>query len=286
MIARAKRGRKTLVFGELKQAVHSTEGEPSIPENYWYFSTHANCFYDCRYCYLAGARSVWFSPAIRIHVNLAEILTQVARVAKAERKRTSFYLGRLQDALALDPLTGYSSVLVPFFAQHRLARQIMLTKSTAVDNLLRLEHRGHTTLCWSLIPPGIAAPLEANVPCIESRILAMKRCAKAGYPVRARVQPVFPRKQWRKEYVKFIERLVSEIPLDRLGIGGVYTNGRVKYLARRRMADLYDVFRGRCRGNSDEDLYSRSWCEKHHGDLVAAAVRIRPDLEIGACHLI
>ncbi|MBN2308442.1 MAG: hypothetical protein JXR94_05690 [Candidatus Hydrogenedentes bacterium] len=285
VMGRLERGKRTLVFDELTKAVHSTRGEPSIPEDYWCFSTHANCFYGCRYCYLAGARSVWFSPAIRVHVNLPEILAQVASVANREGKPTSFYLGRLQDALALDPLIGYSTVLVPFFARHRLARQIMLTKAAQVDNLLGLAHKRHTTLCWSLIPPEIAASLETNVPSVESRIDAMKRCAEAGYRVRARVQPVFPRPEWRKSYVSFVERLVSEVPINRLGIGGVYTNGRVKYLAKRRTADLYDAFRGRCRGNSDGDLYFLSWCERHYGDLVEAATRIRPDLEVGPCHL-
>ncbi len=37
--------------------------------------------------------------------------------------------GKLQDSLALDPLTAYSTVLVPFFAEHPWARLTLLTKS-------------------------------------------------------------------------------------------------------------------------------------------------------------
>ena len=288
VMARLAWGKRTLVFDVLPNAVRSTRGEPSIPEDYWYFSPHANCFYGCRYCYLSGARTVWFSPAIRIHVNLPEILGQVAAVAEREGKPTSFYVGRLQDALALDPLTGFSTVQVPFFAEHPLASQILLTKATSVERFLEQAdvHAGQTTLCWSLIPPKVAALLEANVPSVEARIAAMKRCVEAGYPVRARVQPIFPREEWRPLYVAFVERLASELPLNRMGFGGVYTNGRVNYLAKRKLPDLCDAFRGKRRGNSDDDLYMRSWCERYYGDLVDAVMRIRPELEIGACHLL
>jgi DNA repair photolyase len=270
----------------LQNAVRSTEGEPSIPENYWYFSTHSNCFYGCRYCYLSGAKSIWFSPAVRVHVNLGEILEQVHGVAMGQRKQTSFYIGRLQDALNLDPLIGYSTALVPFFAQHRYARLIMLSKAAAIENLLRLDHKGRTTLCWSLIPPRIAERLETNVPDVESRIRAMKRCAEAGYPIRARIQPVFPRDEWRKEYEEFVENLVAELPLERVGFGGVYTNGRVNYIAQRQIPELYSAFKCRHKGNQDGDLYTREWCMKYYGDLAEAALRARPNIEIGACHLL
>ena len=42
---------------------------------------------------------------------------------------TAFYLGKLQDGLALDPPTGYSRHIIPFFADHPTARLTLLTKS-------------------------------------------------------------------------------------------------------------------------------------------------------------
>ena len=286
VIGRREKGKRTLVLGELKSAVRCREGEPGIREEYWFFSTHANCHYGCRYCYVGAARTVWFSPAIRIHVNLEEIIQQIDEAAFAQGDVTGFYQGRLQDALALDPLTGYSKVLVPFFSKHRFARQILLTKSTSVDNLLHLNHGGKTILCWSLIPPDIAQLLECDVPSVESRIHAMKRCAEKGYPVRARIQPVFPKKEWRRAYAEFVKYLVSEVRLDRLAFGGVYTNGRVRYLTKRLLPEYYGAFKGICKGNSDEEVYSRPWCEKYYGDSVYAAVSARPRIDIGPCHIL
>ncbi len=82
-------------------------------------------------------------------MNLPEILNQIDRVASQLTEPTAFYLGKLQDGLALDALTGYSRVMVPFFARQKQARLILLTKSTNVENLLDLDHQQHTVLSWS-----------------------------------------------------------------------------------------------------------------------------------------
>jgi DNA repair photolyase len=285
VLARLERGKRILVLDELKSSVRSSAEEPSS-QNYWSFSTHTNCSYGCRYCYLAAARTVWFSPAIRVHVNLEEIIQEIDRVAYSQGSTTAFCLGRLQDALALEPLTGYSKVLVRFFSNHRFARQILATKSDSVDRLLELEHGGRTTLCWSLIPAEIADSLEVHVPSVESRIRAMKRCAEKGYPVRARIQPVFPKEEWRGAYVALVKNLVSELPLDRICFGGAYTNGRVKYLMKRRLPEHYRTFSGQCKSNLEENLYSRAWCERHYGDLVNAAVSVRSGIAVGPCHML
>jgi DNA repair photolyase len=285
VVARLKQGKRILVLDELKNSVRSSADEPSS-QDYWSFSTHTNCSYGCRYCYLDAARTVWFSPTIRIHVNLEEIIQEIDRVAYSQGRITAFCLGRLQDALALDPLTGYSKTLVRFFSNHRFARQILATKSDSVDRLLELKHGGKTILCWSLIPPEIADSLEVHVPSVESRIKAMKRCAEKGYPVRVRIQPVFPKEEWRGAYVAFAKDLVSELPLDRIGFGGAYTNGRVKYLMKRRLPEQYRAFSGPCKSNLEEDLYSRAWCERHYRDLVNAAVSVRPGIAVGPCHML
>jgi hypothetical protein len=66
-------------------------------------------------------------------VNAPEILLQMGRLAGKMERPTAFYLGKLQDGLALDPLTAYSALLIPWFARHPTARQVILTKSDNVE---------------------------------------------------------------------------------------------------------------------------------------------------------
>lgn len=113
-LARFQKGKRTLVFGEHQSAVRFAEEQGNTCPNYWHFSPYGFCFYGCQYCYLAGTPGVWHSPTVKIYVNLEEIVREIERVAQKLTQPTAFYLGKLQDGLALDPLTAYSTVLVPF----------------------------------------------------------------------------------------------------------------------------------------------------------------------------
>jgi DNA repair photolyase len=227
-VERHAAGKKTLVFGEHKSAVRFSGEQGNTCPNYWHFSPYGFCPYGCKYCYLAGTQGVWHSPAVKIFVNSKEIIEQIDKIAKKLSTPTAFYAGKLQDGLALDPLTGYSTVFVPFFASHEFARQVILTKSDSVENLLNLKHNGKTIVTWSLNPPEIVDKFEENVPCVHGRIEAMKKCAAAGYPVRAVIMPVIPVDNWEMIYGRFMKMLVGEIPIERITIGGIciYKNAR------------------------------------------------------------
>lgn len=225
-----ERGKRTLVFGELKNAVRFSEEAGNTCPNYWHFSVYGACPYRCSYCYLAGTQGVFYSPSVKVFVNLGEIMGMIDRTANRLGVETGFYHGKLQDGLALDPLTSYSSVLIPFFARHPLARHVVLTKSASVEQLLNLEHNGHTVLSWSLNPPGIAAQYERNVPTVEQRMRAMERCAAAGYPVRAVLMPLIPETGWEDVYGEFLTELLARVPIQRLTLGGVCSYGRAESL--------------------------------------------------------
>jgi spore photoproduct lyase len=283
-VALHREGVRTLVFGELKSAIRKSEEAGNTCPNYWHFSVYGYCFYGCAYCYLAGTRGVWSSPTVKIYVNLSEILEQIDHTATRLAHPVSFYLGKLQDGLSLDLLSAYSTVLVPFFAQHAFAQQIILTKSDAVGRLLDLDHRGRTTLSWSLNPPDIAAQFETNVPPVESRIEAMRAAAKAGYPIRAVVMPLIPVPGWERKYDEFLRDLLARVSIARLTFGGIcsYTNARglmAQKLGRENVISRHF-------SNADADgrvRYHRSLRVSMYTHLARVAREVRPDLEIALC---
>lgn len=156
------RGKNTLVFGVHKSALRFSDEDGNTCPNYWHFSIYSFCPYDCQYCYLAGTPGVKFSPTVKIFVNIDEILDQITGVASKLSEPAAFYLGKLHDGLALDPLTGYSRLIIPFFAQQKFARLTLLTKSDDIDNLLDLDHQGHTIVSWSLSPTEISDWFEQS----------------------------------------------------------------------------------------------------------------------------
>jgi spore photoproduct lyase len=280
-------GKHTLVFGELGSAVRFAQEEGNACPNYWHFSPYGFCPYGCRYCYLAGTPGVRFSPSVKIYVNLPEMLAQIDRIASRLATPTAFYLGKLQDSLGLDPLTAYSTVLVPFFAEHPWARLTLLTKSAHVNRLLDLEHRGHSILSWSVNPPEVSAAFEENVPSIDERLEAMRRVAERGYPVRAIMMPIIPIEGWRGIYERFTEDLLRTVPIERLTLGGICIYRSARSLMERKMGPRNIVSEhidaafplagdGRAR-------YSRELRHDLYSSVMATARRLRPDLEIALC---
>lgn len=280
-------GKHTLVFGELKTAVRFSEEKGNTCPNYWHLSPYGFCPFGCGYCYLAGTQGVKFSPTVKIYVNLPEMLAEVDRVALRHGKPIAFYLGKLQDPLALDPLTAYSTVLVPFFAGHPLARLTLLTKSDNVGRLLDLDHEGHTILSWSVNPPEVSSVFEENVPRIEARVEAMRRVAQQGYPVRAVMMPIVPIEGWQELYSTFTRRLIEAVPIEMLTLGGICMYRGARQLMERKVgpgntisaqidAGSQAVGDGRAR-------YPKSIRQAVYSHIVQTAKGLRPDLPIALC---
>ncbi len=285
-LAALKRGKRTLVLGEHRSAVRQSREEGNTCPNYWHFSPYGFCPYGCRYCYLAGTPGVRFSPTVKVFLNLPEILAEIDRIAARLAEPTAFYLGKLQDGLALDPLAGYSRTLVPFFAGHRYARMTLLTKSASVENLLDLDHEGHTILSWSLNPAEAIAAFEAGTPPLAERIEAMKRCAGAGYPVRAVIMPIIPVPGWAETYAAFLEGLLAEVTLDRITLGGICSYRAARGLMEHRLgrsnaiSDAFDPTGPSSDGRLRYPAHLRVELYQH----MIGIIRSRsPDLDIGLC---
>jgi spore photoproduct lyase len=281
-----RKGKHTLVFGEHKSAVRFSQEQGNTCPNYWHFSPYGFCFYGCKYCYLAGTRVSWHSPTVKIYLNLDEIIARIKRTANRLTSPTAFYLGKLQDGLSLDPLTGYSTVLVPFFAEEPFARQVILTKSAEVDRLLELDHRGHTILSWSINPPEICSRFEENVPPVDERIQAMKRCAEAGYPVRAVMMPLIPVRNWKQVYADFAQSLLAEVKLHRLTLGGICIYRNARRLMERKLGRNNDISTHIADGPPSSDgrmRYEPSLRIEMYRHILSIASRLRPGLELALC---
>ncbi len=280
-------GKHTLVFGELETAVRFAQESGNACPNYWHFSPYGFCPHDCKYCYLAGTPGVRFSPSVKIYVNLPEMLAEIDRIARRQETPTAFYLGKLQDSLALDPLTAYSTVLVPFFAEHPWARLTVLTKSANVDRVLDLQHRGHSILSWSVNPPEVSAMFEENVSSIDERLEAMHRVAERGYPVRAIMMPIIPIEGWQDVYTRFTDRLLRTTAIQRLTLGGICIYRSARDLMERKMG-MRNVVSEHIDATSPKAgdgraRYSRDLRHEVYSLIIESARRLRPDLEIALC---
>jgi DNA repair photolyase len=282
-----ERGKQTLVLGEHRSAVRFSEEGGNACPNYWHFSPYGFCPYGCHYCYLAGTPGVWFSPTVKIHLNLEEILAEVDRTATRLGRSTAFYLGKLQDGLALEPLSGYARTIVPFFARHPYARMVVLTKSADVENLLDLDHAGRTILSWTVNASEVTQLFERNTPSIAARVDAMRRCAQAGYPARAVVMPIIPVVDWQEIYGRFLATLLESVPVSRITLGSICSYPQAQRLMELKLGKRNAISKLLDGGPATSDdgrlRFGRATREEVYRYLIGCVRRKRPDLEIGLC---
>ena len=285
-LAQHTSGKQTLVFSKHHSSLHFSKETGNTCPNYWHFSLYGFCPYGCTYCYLAGTPGVRFSPTVKIFLNLDEVLAAIDREARRQARPTSFYHGKLQDGLALDPLTGYSRQLVPFFARHRYAHQVILTKSADVENLLDLDHNRKTILSLSVNLPSVASEFEPNTPPMASRIKAMRLAVQAGYPVRAVLMPLIPVDNYLDCYATFLRDLLEAVPLTRLTIGAICSYPAAAQLMNAKLGQGNRVASNFASQRNAEDGRTRYPFELRrtaYEHLVQTVRSIRPDLEIGLC---
>ena len=278
-------GKKTLVFGIHKSALRYSDEDCNTCPNYWHFSPYGFCPFDCRYCYLAGTPGVKYSPTVKIFLNLPEMLNQIDRVASQLTEPTAFYLGKLQDGLALDPLTGYSRIMIPFFARQKHARLTLLTKSANVENLLSLDHRGRTILSWSLNPPEVSSAFERNLPSPDERLTAMQKCADAGYPLRAVIMPIIPIESWQKIYVNFIDSFLTSVPLERITLGQICSYPGALKLTEQKLGKKNPISNQLEKKKSNDGRFRFPFKLRIdvYRYLIDAIKKLKPELHIGLC---
>ena len=214
------------------------------------------------------------------------MLDEIDRVARRLQKPTAFYIGKLQDALALDSLTAYSTIMIPFFADHPFARLTLLTKSTGVDRLIGLEHKSHTIHSWSVNPSEIGEAFEENVPTIDERLGAMRLVASAGYPVRAVMMPIIPIEGWQEAYAVFTRRLLENVPIQRFTIGGICSYKAARLLMERKLGIDNQVSTNICNKDNSPDgraRYPAPMRREIYSQIIKVARDIRPDIEIALC---
>jgi spore photoproduct lyase len=162
----------------------------------------------------------------------------------------------------------------------------LLTKSATVENLLDLDHGGHTILSWSLNPAEAIAAFEAGTPPLAERIEAMKRCASAGYPVRAVVMPIIPVPGWAETYTAFLEGLLAEVTLDRITLGGICSYRAARGLMERRLgcpnavSDAFDPLGPSPDGRLRYPAHLRFELYQH---MIGTIRGCAPGLEVGLC---
>ena len=196
------------------------------------------CFYQCDWCYLKLTFRANF-PFIRMYADYEKIKRQLARKLNRSNDYVIFNSGELADSLALDHLTRAGREFIPWFGKSGNGYLYMLTKSDNVDDILDLNHNGHTVIAWSMNNDAVSRKFEIGAPTFKRRLTAAKKVQEAGYPLRMRLDPIVPIDGWQGAYAETIKEIFSSVSPERVTLGtlrfekGFYNNIRKNWNTRK-----------------------------------------------------
>jgi len=173
----------------------------------WHIHTVVGCHFRCAYCNLG-----WF---VNIMLNLEEYVGHLDEHLDRCPEQKLFQWDNVTDVACWEPEYGCTKLLVDYFAgRPGQALLLYIGKSDNVDYLLDYDHRGHTVPCWSLAGQTQSVEFEKGSAPMAERIASMRKCQKAGYPVRVRLSPIIPVKNWREENREMLECLFNNVTPD------------------------------------------------------------------------
>ena len=204
--------------------------------NYLVLTFASNCPMDCRYCFLQEYLAE--NPTLIAYVNPEAALAEVGDLLdRHPERRFRIGTGELADSLALDPLTGLSLELVPFFAARENALLELKTKTDAVDDLVTLDPRDRVVVSWSLAPEAVVRVAEVGTAPVAARLAAMRRVVAAGYKVGVHFDPLVEHAGWEEGYRDLVHAVAAAVHVERLAwvsMGALRLSPALRTVMRRR----------------------------------------------------
>jgi len=203
--------------------------------NYFVLNYASNCHLECTYCVL---QSYLNHPALMVFTNSDAMLAEVAeKLGRSPRTTFRIGTGEMADSLALDGITHYSRLLVPFFGGLPNGILELKTKSDQIENLQDLDHQGHTVVSWSLNAGPICRSEELKTASFQARLAAAQRCQQWGYRIGFHFDPLIYYEGWEPDYESAVQetfRAVNPDGVAWVSLGALRFTPRLRDIMRER----------------------------------------------------
>lgn len=207
--------------------------------NYSILNIGYGCLYECSYCFLQGYQNV---AGIILPCNLPDFLNR-EKIKPVDNKM--FFLprvgsGEFTDSLIFDDVTLFSGDIVKFFKENKDISFEFKTKSTNIDNLLKLGGSSNIVVSWSVNAEQMIKENEHCTPTLQERLKAAQKCVQAGYSVGFHFDPVILYEDWKQGYKKTIENIFDFIDgkyIKWISIGSLRMVATLKKVVENRFPD-------------------------------------------------
>jgi len=177
--------------------------------NYHVINQTSNCPLDCTYCILQFYLN---NPVTTVYANTEKLMTEVRdKIATQPDRFFRIGTGELSDSLAFDSSSEFSRDIVSYFANLDNVLLELKTKSNRIENLLDLDHRGHTVISWSVNPQIVIDAEEHKAASLAERLAAMEQVQTAGYKLGFHFDPLLYHPEWQDSYPDLIRQLFEVV---------------------------------------------------------------------------
>ena len=177
------------------------------------------CAYDCAWCFLQGTfRFTGKQPRQKDRFKVKE---HVSTFLNNGSLPEVFNTGELSDSLLSEnSVEPFSKFIIPLFEAQKKHKVLFLTKSTDVENLLKIDEHRNVIVSFSMNAPAVSKKWE-KAPKVEERIEAARKVSDAGYETRIRIDPMVPVFEWDTYYTELVDMIFEQFTPERITLGSL-----------------------------------------------------------------
>lgn len=180
------------------------------------------CPFDCSWCYLKGTFRFKPDGLAPVFKNFDKIKNHVGAFITYVKTPELLNTGEISDSLMgehLDP--PFSRFIIQLFEKQKLHKVLFVTKSINIKNILQLPSAKQAVFSFSLNSLPAAEKWEKKAPSPVKRLEAAKKLYDRGYPVRIRIDPIVPIKNWEQHYRELIDNIFKSFIPERITLGSL-----------------------------------------------------------------
>jgi len=180
------------------------------------------CPFDCAWCFLKGTLRLLDTKTKPVVKNYCKIQRHLESFFKNNgRSGEVLNAGELADSLMTENTDRpFSRFVIPIFEKQEKHKVLFLTKSTSINNLVRIKDHAQVIVSFSLNAPSVARKWE-RAPSVEKRLQAAKTLSELGYEIRIRIDPIVPIENWKKEYLGLVDAIFDRFDPERITLGSL-----------------------------------------------------------------
>ncbi|MBT7165149.1 MAG: hypothetical protein HN849_29685 [Victivallales bacterium] len=214
LLARCAPGTSTdligAIYGQMGAPIDQHPHERDRRENCVCWPTYnlgtvRGCSHGCLYCGAGRA-----GKYLAIGLNLEEYMEQVVGpVIEYYPWNRVFRMILSGDPITLEPEYGLHDLFSRKLAEYSDRYGHFHTGSANVEWLADLPHKDRLVGVWSVPCETVARQLEPGSASAFERIEAGRKCNEMGIPVRYKLKPIIPVRNWREEYAELLKQAVT-----------------------------------------------------------------------------